>query len=145
MPTLRRVVTTTTDPQTSLRYLADFENAAEWDSGTLSCTRTSGDGGVGTVYRNRSSFAGRTVELDYTMEELTDDRMVIVGRTKSATSRDTITVSSAAGGGASVEYVAEFTFSGLVRFVATLTKPLLNRLGNRTATQLEQCLNRLLS
>ncbi|MEH3032937.1 MAG: SRPBCC family protein [Aeromicrobium erythreum] len=46
-------------------FLSDFENTESWDPGTISTTRTSGDGGVGTTYRNRSRFMGREVDLEY--------------------------------------------------------------------------------
>ncbi|WP_186526161.1 SRPBCC family protein [Leekyejoonella antrihumi] len=142
MPTLRRVVTTTADSTTVMDYLVDFEHATQWDSGTTACIRISGHGGVDTVYRNTSTFAGRTVELDYTVESLTPERLVVVGRNKSTTSRDTITVTPLPDG-ASVEYVAEFTFNGLVALVVPLVKPMLERLGDRTAEQLRDCLDNL--
>ncbi|WP_344203934.1 SRPBCC family protein [Aeromicrobium alkaliterrae] len=53
-------------------FIADFENTQVWDPGTVWTRRTSGDGGLGTTYRNRSSFMGRTVELDY--ETIAHDR-----------------------------------------------------------------------
>ena len=33
-------------------FLADFENTESWDPGTVETRRTSGDGGLGTRYRN---------------------------------------------------------------------------------------------
>ena len=53
-------------------FLADFENTETWDPGTSSTTRISGDGGLGTRYRNVSTFMGRTVELEY--ETIAHDR-----------------------------------------------------------------------
>lgn len=53
-------------------FLADFENTESWDPGTLATQRISGDGGLGTRYRNVSSFMGRTVELEY--ETIAHDR-----------------------------------------------------------------------
>ena len=72
MPTVQRTVTTTAPPTRVLPYLLDFENAPEWDSGTVTCELISGDGSVGTVWHNVSKFAGRTVDLDYTMESISD-------------------------------------------------------------------------
>ena len=63
MTTLHRTVTTTADPDVVFDYLVDFANAEEWDSGTVSCVRLSGTGGIGSVYRNVSAFMGQTVEL----------------------------------------------------------------------------------
>ena len=88
MTTLPRRVETRAAADVAFAYLADFENATEWDSGTASCTRVQGDGGPGTTYRNVSEFAGRKVELDYTVEVLAEPTFVIVGRNATTTSRD---------------------------------------------------------
>lgn len=143
MTTLERTVTTTAPPEKVFPYLVDFRNATEWDSGTVSCELVSGDGGPGTVYRNVSKFAGNTVELDYTVQEVADPVFVIVGRNHTTTSHDTITVSPTGDGGSSVVYRAEFTFTGLARFAGPVMKPLLERLGDKTAAQLRGALDRL--
>jgi hypothetical protein len=142
MPTIQRTVATTAAPDQVLPYLLDFENAPEWDSGTISCTRTSGDGGPGTTYRNVSRFAGRTVELDYTVESAGEGGFVIVGRNDSTTSRDTITITPN-GGGSSVDYRADFEFRGLGQWLWPLVLPLLSKLGNDTARTLRRALDRL--
>lgn len=143
MITLHRSVTSTADPHAGFVYLADFSNAAEWDSGTVSCERVSGDGGVGTRYRNVSRFGGRNVELEYTVEEVDEPTFVIVGRNKNTTGRDTIVVTPGPAGGCRVDYTAEFEFSGLARYLGPVVRPLLDRLGDNTARQLTECLNRL--
>ena len=143
MTTIERTVTSPAPPEKVFPYLVDFRNAEEWDSGTISCERVSGDGGVGTVYRNVSTFAGNTVELDYTVEEVAEPRFVIVGRNATATGHDTVTVTPTPDGGSEVLYRAEFTFTGLARFAGPVMKPLLERLGDRTAEQLEGALGRL--
>ncbi|HQV84038.1 MAG TPA: polyketide cyclase, partial [Ornithinibacter sp.] len=68
---------------------------------------------------------------------------VIVGRNDTTVSHDTITVTPHGPNGSSVHYRAEFTFTGLARFAAPLMKPLLDRLGDRTAEQLKSTLDRL--
>jgi uncharacterized protein YndB with AHSA1/START domain len=143
MTTIERTVTTTAPPDKVFPYLVDFRNATEWDSGTVSCDLVSGDGGPGTVYRNVSTFAGSTVELDYTVRQVAEPVLVIVGRNDTTTSHDTVTVSPTADGGSSVVYRAEFTFTGLVRFLGPVLTPLLERLGDRTAAQLRVALDRL--
>ncbi|GMA19670.1 SRPBCC family protein [Arsenicicoccus piscis] len=142
MPTVTRTVATTTDATRVMTYLADFENATEWDSGTVSCVRISGDGGPGTQYRNESSFAGRTVELIYTVEERTDLRFVIVGRNATTTSRDTIVVRPH-GGGALVIYTADFTLAGPARLLGPIMSLLLQRLASTTAATLKAALDAL--
>lgn len=143
MSTIERTVTTTAAPDAVFAYLADFENAAEWDSGTVSCEKVSGDGGPGTVYKNVSKFAGNEVSLDYTVETVDQPVFLIVGRNDTTTSRDTITVSPADGGGSSVHYKAEFTFTGIAKFLGPVMAPLLGRLGDKTAEQLKTSLDRL--
>ncbi len=142
MLTLHRIVETRATPEAAYAYLADFENAARWDSGTISCRRVSGDGGPGTVYRNVSRFAGREVELDYTVERQQAPIFVVVGQNATTTSHDTIEVHPR-GTGSAVSYTAAFTFRGLARFLGPIMVPLLNRLGDRTADQLRRCLDAL--
>ena len=139
---IERTVTTTAPPEKVFPYLVDFTNATEWDSGTKSCELVSGDGGPGTVYKNVSEFAGNEVELEYTTETVDQPTFVIVGRNDSTTSHDTITVTPHANG-STVVYRAEFTFTGLARYAAPLMKPLLDRLGDKTAAQLATALERL--
>src|SRR4051794_41968296 len=71
MLTAHRTFTTTAAPDRVHTFLADFENAEEWDPGTVECTRVDGDGGGGTRYRNVSSFLGRKTTVDYVTRELT--------------------------------------------------------------------------
>ena len=140
--TIERTVTTSAAPEKVFPYLVDFRNATEWDSGTESCERVSGDGGPGTVYKNVSKFAGNTVELEYTVDAVDQPRFVIVGRNDTTTSEDTITVTPREGG-STVVYRADFTFTGLARFAGPLMRPLLDRLGDKTAAQLGSALDRL--
>lgn len=139
--TVERTIHTATAPEVVFPYLVDFRNATEWDAGTVSCERVSGDGGPGTVYKNVSTFAGNTVELEYTTEKVAEPEFVIVGRNKSTTSRDTITVRPD-GSGSVVTYRADFEFTGPARFLGPIMTPLLERLGDRTATQLTEALDR---
>ena len=110
---LVRTISTRWDPASVFTYLLDFENAEEWDAGTVSCRRTSGDGGVGTHYRNVSEFRGNETELDYVVESVEPGRrFVITGTNKTVTSKDTVTVRPT-DAGSEVEYRAEMTFKGL--------------------------------
>ncbi len=143
MHVLKRTITTTAPPEKVFPYLADFTNAVEWDAGSVSCTRTSGDGGPGTVYRNVSRFAGREVELDYVVERVDPPRtFVIVGSNASTTSHDTIVVRPR-GTGSDVIYTARFTFAKGGKALELLLTPLLEKLGNDTAKTLKKALDRL--
>ncbi len=111
-------VPTSADPAAVFAYLADFTTTTEWDPGTVETTLSSGDGGVGTTYRNRSRFAGRTSELTYTVVERDDPRMIrLRGENASVTAIDTISIAPARDGSV-VTYRAEFTFRGLARLAS---------------------------
>ncbi len=142
MPTLTRTITTHTPTERVFAYLADFTTATEWDSGTVSCERVSGDGGPGTVYRNVSRFMGREVELEYTVEQAAPPVIALVGRQGGTTSRDTITVNPS-GEGTRVEYRADFDFSGAARFLGPLIRIPLERLADETERTLKEALDRL--
>ncbi len=124
-------------------YLVDFENATEWDKGTVRCTRASGDGGVGTTYTNVSKFLGRETELTYVVTALEPDRLVaLTGENKTVVSDDKITLTPS-GTGTEVTYLAEFTFNGPAKYIGPLLKPALDKLGNDTQQTLREALLRL--
>ncbi len=139
MSVMRKVlevrVPTRLDATRTYDYLSDFSHAAQWDAGTVSCVRTYGDGGPGTVYRNVSRFAGQLVEIDYTVERAESPVYEVVGRNRTTVSRDAITVTPTPSGGAVVDYRAEFEIK-----VPWLARPvvglLLDRLGAATAAKL---------
>lgn len=139
--TIERTIRTSAPADEAFAYLVDFRNATEWDAGTVSCERLSGDGGPGTVYRNVSTFAGNTVELEYTTQSVAQPQFVIVGRNRTTTSHDTVTVRPD-GTGSAVTYRAVFEFTGPARFLGPVLTPLLERLGDRTAARLKEALDR---
>jgi uncharacterized protein YndB with AHSA1/START domain len=139
--TLRRTVTTRWDADSVFAYLLDFEHAEEWDSGTVSCERVTGDGGIGTRYRNVSKFLGRETTLDYEVEKIVPGRnFVITGENKTVISKDTVIVTPAANGGAEVEYRADMTFKGVAGVISPLLSPFLKKLADDTETQLRSTL-----
>jgi uncharacterized protein YndB with AHSA1/START domain len=139
--TLRRTVTTRWDPDSVFAYLLDFAHAEEWDSGTVSCERITGDGGIGTRYRNVSKFLGRETTLDYEVEKVVPGRnFVITGENKTVISKDTVIVTPAANGGAQVEYRADMTFKGVAGVISPLLSPFLKKLADDTETQLRSTL-----
>lgn len=142
--TVNRVVrTTAAPPERVLAYMLAFENAVEWDAGTISVDRISGDGGVGTRYLNVSEFNGRKMELVYTVESVGDDRFVIVGRTKAVESYDTVSVRPWGDGGTELEYDAVFTFAGALKLAAPFLRGTFARLGDATAAEIQKALDRL--
>jgi carbon monoxide dehydrogenase subunit G len=142
-PTVSRTFTTTAPPEAVFDYLADFTNAEEWDPGTVSCERVAGDGGVGTVYRNVSSFLGRTTEITYTTVEVErPTRIHLTGHNEQFDGHDVMGV-RASGTGSEVTYTAEFAFRGAARFAAPLVAAYLPVLARKTVGQLRTCLDGL--
>ena len=122
-------------------YLSDFENTNEWDPGTIETRRTSGDGGIGTIYANTSTFAGRRTELTY--ETIGFDRPTFFsarGKNKTATATDSLTFTRD-GDRTQIHYRADFQFHGVVKYVAPLVvKPKLDSLADETVEQLRTTL-----
>ncbi len=144
MTTVSRTFTVKPDPAVVIDYLKDFAHAEEWDPGTESCTRNgSGPIEVGASWHNVSKIAGQSTELTYTLEKLTDDTVVVVGRNETATSTDTITVLPASGGGSEVTYEAVIEMSGAAKLADPLVKVVFEKIGNDTEDDMTVVLNRL--
>jgi carbon monoxide dehydrogenase subunit G len=142
MPSVTRTFTTTASPEAAHAYLADFRNAEEWDPGTQSCERTSGDGGVGTTYRNVSSFLGREVEITYTTAELAPTTRVHLRGTNESFEGHDIFEIRPSGRGSEVTYRADMSFSGLSKLAAPAVAAYLPILARKTVDQLRSCLDR---
>lgn len=138
---IERTVTVATPIEEVFEYLKDFENTREWDAGTISTTRISGDGDVGTRYRNVSRFLGRETELTYVLEEAESPRRLkLRGSNRTVTAHDTMTLTRTASGGTELHYLAEFDFAGPSRFVAPLLAPAFWHLGNGAEKGLKDAL-----
>ena len=130
-------------PDVAVPYLADFANAVEWDPGTVTCVRNdSGPVRVGSSWHNTSKLAGISTELTYTLEELGDERVVLVGRNKTATSKETIDVVPS-GTGARVTYENDLALNGAAKLAAFPAKLLFEKVGNDVEKQLSEALNAL--
>ena len=141
-PSITRTFSTTAAPDVAHAYLADFRNAEEWDPGTRTCERMAGDGGVGTTYRNVSSFLGREVEVEYVAAELVPPtRVHLRGSNEQFEGHDIFTV-RAAGAGSEVTYRADMHFSGLARLATPLVALYLPFLASKTVEQLGSSLDR---
>jgi uncharacterized protein YndB with AHSA1/START domain len=140
---LRREVTTKASPKAVFAYLSDFETTTEWDPGTVKTVRVSGDGGVGTVYHNRSRLGGRESELTYTVTERRDPEMIrLRGENGAVVAIDTITV-TAVGTGSHVVYQADFTFNGIWKAAVPFLGRAFKRLGDEAEVGLREALGRL--
>ncbi|HYO18944.1 MAG TPA: SRPBCC family protein [Dermatophilaceae bacterium] len=140
---LQRIVTVEKPLEKVFAYLADFTTTTEWDPGTVRTVRTSGDGGFGTEYHNTTSFAGRQTELTYVVVDLVPNRHISLrGENKTVIANDTMTFREN-GGTTEVTYTADFTFKGITRFIAPLSKPAFTRLFNEAETGMASALARL--
>jgi hypothetical protein len=145
---LVRTVRTAAPLERVFGYLADFTTTTDWDPGTVRTELVSGDGGVGTVYRNTSRFAGRETELTYTVvERVEDERFALRGENKTVTALDTMSFRRD-GEGTEVRYEADFRFpwSGvpvLSGVVDLLMSPLFKRLGDEAQEGMQRALDRL--
>jgi carbon monoxide dehydrogenase subunit G len=143
MSTVSRTFTVQPPPEVVVPYLADFANAEQWDPGTVSCTpQQRGPVQVGASWKNTSRIAGITSELIYTLTELTNERIVLVGRNKTATSIETIQV-VAADGGSRITYTNDLTFNGAAKLAMLPAKLLFARLANETVHGIKTALNAL--
>ena len=122
-------------------YLADFTTTNEWDPGTVETERTSGDGGLGTTYRNTSEFMGRRVALTYTTITFQPPhRVQFRGRNERAVTTDSMTF-TAAGSGTDVHYRADFRFGPVLRRLAPLlVGRRLDDLADETVAEIQRCL-----
>ena len=140
---IQRTVETTATPAAVFAYLSDFTTTTEWDPGTITTERVEGDGGVGTVYRNVSSFLGRTTEITYTtVEAERPTRIHLTGHNEQFDGHDVMGV-RASGTGSEVTYTAEFAYRGAARFAAPLVAAYLPVLARKTVDELRTHLDRL--
>jgi carbon monoxide dehydrogenase subunit G len=124
-------------------YLKDFANATQWDPGTKSCTQTSqGPVAVGTTWHNVSEIKGRETELTYELVRLEDSHLTFVGRNKTATSTDDITVEDA-GTGARITYHASIEFHGVAKLAGPILQGEFDKLGDETRDSITAAVARL--
>jgi uncharacterized protein YndB with AHSA1/START domain len=124
-------------------YLSDFTTTNEWDPGTVETVRASGDGGVGTAYRNVSKFAGRKTELTYVVEKIEPNALFALrGENKTVVAHDTMTFRETPVG-TEVTYRGDFDFKGLAKLSEPLVKPFLTRLFDEGAQGIREALEKL--
>jgi carbon monoxide dehydrogenase subunit G len=143
MSVVSRTFTVDVPPETVVPYLADFAHAEKWDPGTVRCVPNEpGPVAVGSSWHNTSKIAGISSDLTYTLEQLTDQRVVLVGRNKTATSTETIDVTPA-GTGSSITYANDVTFNRAAKLAAPLVRLVFEKIANDTVKQLTETLNAL--
>lgn len=143
MPTVERTFTVTPPPATVLEYLKDFTHTNEWDPGTDQTTRNgSGPVEVGSTWHNKSTIVGISTELEYTLTEISDSRLVFVGRNDTATTTDTITVVPD-GTGSQLTYHVDLDMHGMAALASPAVKLVFEKVASDTEKQLTEVLNRL--
>jgi carbon monoxide dehydrogenase subunit G len=141
MSTVSRTFSVEVPPEIVIAYLADFAHAEQWDPGTVRCKRhDDGPVAVGSTWDNTSKIAGISTELTYTLEQLSDQRIVLVGRNKTATSTETIDVTPRETG-STITYTNKLRFNGAAKLATPLAKVVFEKLGNDTQKQLTETLN----
>src|SRR5688572_7664880 len=70
MPHIERTITVPKPVDQVWAFLSDFTTTELRDPPTVRTTRESGDGGVGTVYRNVSKILGHETEIEYTVVDV---------------------------------------------------------------------------
>ena len=143
MTTVSRTFTVEPAPDVVVSYLADFSHTEQWDPGTERCTRNdSGPVRVGSSWHNTSKIAGISTDLTYTLDQLSESRIVLIGRNDTATSTEIIEVTPS-GTGSSITYTNELEFNGAAKLAAPLGKVIFEKLGNDTEKQMAGVLNNL--
>ena len=143
MPSVERTVTTDQPIAKVWAYLSDFRNTEEWDPPTVTTTRTSGDGDVGTTYHNVSKLLGSEQEVDYVVTEYDVEKTLqLAGDAGSIKLLDTITFAST-GTGTSVTYHAEFSPEGVAKLAEPLLPAALKVLADKVAASMQEKLDRL--
>jgi carbon monoxide dehydrogenase subunit G len=142
MPDIERMITVPGRQEEVWAFLSDFTTTEEWDPPTQSTERLSGDGGVGTRYRNISKVLGNDTEIIYTVVvHEPPRRLELDGDTSSMKMHDTIEVEQV-GPDVRVRYRAEFHPQGAAKLATPLLPPALKVLGDSASEQMEQCLRR---
>lgn len=140
---IQRTVQTTAAPAAVFAYLSDFTTTTEWDPGTVTTERVSGDGGVGTVYHNVSEFKGKRTELEYTVVTLNDPTLIVLrGTNKTVEATDRMEIAPH-GTGTQVTYTADFAFKGLAKLAVPFLGGAFRKLGDDAEEGLRAALARL--
>lgn len=126
-------------------FLGDFTTTEQWDPGTVTTTRTSGDGGLGTTYANTSEFMGRQVSLTYdTITFQPPTAVQFRGRNKGSTATDSLTLTPASDATTEVHYRADFTFHGIWKYLAPpVVRRRIDAVADETVEQMTRAISAL--
>ena len=116
----------------AFQFIGDFSNIVDWDPGITASEKIGSDPvNVGTEFAVVSNFAGRALPLTYVVESWNPpDQVVLFTTTSRFDGRDTISFRDVAGG-TEVDYVAEFTFKGVMRLAEPFLKRSFDKIGRK--------------
>ncbi|MDQ6525048.1 SRPBCC family protein [Nocardioides sp. LHD-245] len=143
MPSVERVVFVPRPVEKVWDYLTDFTTTEEWDPPTVSTVRTGGDGGVGTTYRNVSTFLGHETEVEYEVVACVPHELFeLTGSGSGVDLQDTLRFAED-DGLTTVTYRSEINPQGVAKLASPLVKGGLELLATKVAERLEERLLRL--
>ena len=113
-------IETSSSPEASFAFVADFANAMHWDPGVATSEQI-GEGpvGVGTRYRLGVRLGGRVAPMEYRITVFEPPtRVVLVGSGSGVAAVDEIRFSPASSGiGTRIDYTADINLRGPMRLV----------------------------
>ena len=143
MPHIERTVTVDKPVATVWSFLSDFTTTEKWDPPTVTTTRETGDGGVGTVYKNVSKILGHETEIEYTVVDVVPQKKFqLTGKTTAMELLDTMTFEGDANT-TTVTYRAEFEPQGVAKVIEQLMPLGLKKIGDDAEQQLRKSLEEL--
>jgi carbon monoxide dehydrogenase subunit G len=127
----RREITVAAPAEATFAYMADFENAAEWDPGIVEARRlTPAPTEVGSRFEVVALFRGRRQRFEYVVTEYRDGtRIALRGEGEKATSDDVIEVAAEASG-TRVTYSADLRLTGVYRIAEPFLGSTVRRMGD---------------
>jgi hypothetical protein len=139
----RREVEVAIAPEETFAYLADFENAAEWDPGIVEARRlTAAPTGPGSRFEVIALFRGRRQRFEYVVTEFeAGKRIALRGEGDKAISDDVITVAAGATS-ARVVYEADLRLKGVYRVAEPFLGSTFRRMGDAALDGLAARLSR---
>jgi carbon monoxide dehydrogenase subunit G len=141
MVQVQRTITVRKPVDVVANYLKDFARTEQWDPGTVSCSRLDeGPVQVGSRWRNVSRFRGKETELTYELVRMEPTNLVFVGKNKTATSTDDLTLASSPDGTV-ITYQATIVFNGLAKLADPFLKREFEKLGDAVVTSMTDAVN----
>ena len=131
MPVITETVETTLHVEAAFDYVANFENAEDWDPGVIAARKmTDGDAAVGTEYDLDIQYGSSPISMTYRITEWDPPRQVVLeGDGSRSHAIDRISFLPTADG-TSIEYRADIRLKGFYRFAEPFLGKLFRRVGD---------------